>query len=298
MIPLTILRKDLAFNKVMESIIEVLKGVAATEYFHLQSKRKSFDEFEGYLRDLFASVDISNFQHPFLGGPTSSSHIILITSDSGFLGELNMSVVNYGLAQYNSGNQLTVVGKEGVRYIGEQGIKYSSFPGIDDDISYGAVLKLRDHIINEFISKKISNTVIVYPHFVSFAVQKIEQFQLFPCRFLFPQASGSSESGVHQAGLWQVNPEEKVILDSSLKVIVEYLVKVWIGQLLHLIFWESKLSEWAARVMHLERSSNEIRDQQKKMRSQYFRTLHERSDKSTREIFVSRMALKKTGAIA
>jgi hypothetical protein len=37
MIPLAILRKDLAFNKVMESIIEVLKGVAATEYFHLQS---------------------------------------------------------------------------------------------------------------------------------------------------------------------------------------------------------------------------------------------------------------------
>jgi len=47
MIPLTILRKDLAFNKVMENIIEVLKGVAATEYFHLQSKRKSFDGVRG-----------------------------------------------------------------------------------------------------------------------------------------------------------------------------------------------------------------------------------------------------------
>jgi len=298
MIPLTILRKDLAFNKVMENIIEVLKGVAATEYFHLQSKRKSFDEFEGRLRDLFASVDISNFQHPFLGAPPSSSHIVLITSDSGFLGELNMAVVNYGLAQYRSGNQITVVGKEGVRYIGEQEIKYISFPGIDDDISYDAVIKLRDHIIKEYISKKISNTVIVYPHFVSFAVQKIEQFQLFPCRFLFPQTSGSGALGSHRPGILEIDYDEKVILDSSLKVIVEYLVKIWIGQLLHLIFWESKLSEWAARVMHLERSTNEIRDQQKKMRLQYFRTLHERSDKSTREIFVSRMALKKSGAIA
>ena len=58
MIPLTLLRKDLAFNKLMENIIEVLKGVAATEYFHLQTKRKSFDEFEGYLKDLFQMVDI------------------------------------------------------------------------------------------------------------------------------------------------------------------------------------------------------------------------------------------------
>ncbi|MDD5505338.1 MAG: F0F1 ATP synthase subunit gamma [Candidatus Omnitrophica bacterium] len=296
MIPLAILRKDLAFNKVMESIIEVLKGVAATEYFHLQSKRKSFDEFEGYLRDLFERVDISNFQHPFLGGPATSNNIIMITSDSGFLGELNMSVVNYGLAQYRSGDLLTVVGKEGVRYIGEQeGASYTSFSGIDDDISYSLVVKLRDHIVRQFFDKKLSSTVIVYPHFISFAVQKIEQFQLFPCRFLFPQEPGSGKSG--QSGFLKIDPSEKTILDSSLKSIVEYMVKVWVGQLIHLIFWESKLSEWAARVMHLERSSNEIRDQQKKMRLQYFRTMHERSDKSTREIFVSRMALLKSGAI-
>jgi ATP synthase F1 gamma subunit len=297
MIPLTILRKDLAFNRVMENIIEVLKGVAATEYFHLQSRRKSFNEFEGHLRDLFAQVNIHNFQHPFLGAEASANNIILITSDTGFLGELNMSVVNYGLMQYRGDDLVTVVGKEGIRYIGEQGIKYTSFPGIDDDISYSAVIKLRDYIIKEFLGKKLSNTVIVYPHFVSFSVQKIEQFQLFPCRFLFPQESSPVSSAGSRVGLLEVDPAEKMITDSSLKSIVECLVKIWIGQLLHLIFWESKLSEWAARVMHLERSTNEIRDQQKKMRLQYFRTLHERSDKSTREIFVSRMALIKSGAI-
>lgn len=200
MIPLTILRKDLAFNKVMENIIEVLKGVAATEYFHLQTKRKSFNEFEVRLRDLFAQVDIHDFQHPFLGSPAAANNIILITSDTGFLGELNMSVVNYGLLQYKNDDLLTVVGKEGIRYIGERGIQYVSFPSIDDDISYGSVVKLRDHIIKEFLGKKLSNTVIVYPHFVSFSVQKIEQFQLFPCRFLFPQESGPINSGVGKAG--------------------------------------------------------------------------------------------------
>lgn len=297
MIPLAVLRKDLAFNKVMESIIEVLKGVAATEYFHLQAKRKSFDDFDGHLRDLFSQIDVGNFKHPFLESPSASKNIVLITSDTGFLGELNMSVVNYGLEQYKSGDLLTVVGREGVRYIGEQGIKYSSFGGIDDSISYSAVIKLRDYIVHEFFDKKLSSTVIIYPHFISFAVQKIEQFQLFPCRFLFPQESSLQHPGGHKAGFLQIDPSEKVILDSPLKSIIEYLVKVWVGQLIHLIFWESKLSEWAARVMHLERSSNEIRDQQKKMRLQYFRTMHERSDKSTREIFVSRMALLKNGAI-
>ncbi|MFA6358173.1 MAG: F0F1 ATP synthase subunit gamma [Candidatus Omnitrophota bacterium] len=298
MIPLTILRKDLAFNKVMENVIEVLKGVAATEYFHLQSKRKSFDEFEGYLRELFQAIDVRNFQHPFLGGSSSASNIVLITSDAGFLGELNIAVVNHGLAQYRSGDSFTIVGGEGVRYIGEQDVEYSSFPGIDDNISYNGVAKLRDHIVKEFLEKKLSNTVIIYPHFVSFSVQKVELFQLLPCRFLFPQDFGSSSANKNRSKLFGIDSEERIILDSPLKKIVEYAVKVWIGQLLYLIFWESKLSEWAARVMHLERSTNEIRDQQKKMRLQYFRTIHERSDKSTREIFVSRTALKKSGAIA
>ncbi|MDD5128479.1 MAG: F0F1 ATP synthase subunit gamma [Candidatus Omnitrophica bacterium] len=296
MIPLVVLRKDLAFNKVMESIIEVLKGVAATEYFHLQGKRRSFDEFEGYLRDLFAQVDVGDFKHPFLNSEPSAKNIVLITSDSGFLGELNMSVVNYGLSQYQSGDLLTVVGKEGTRYISEDDYKYTSFPGIDDDISYSGVIRLRDHIIKEFFSKKLSGTVIVYPHFVSFSVQKIEQFQLFPCRFLFPQESGVP--GDSKAKFWESGTDEKIILDSSLKTTVEYLVRIWIGQLINLIYWESKLSEWAARVMHLERSTNELRNQQKKMRLQYFRTMHERSDKNTREIFVSRMALIKTGAVS
>ena len=296
MIPLVVLRKDLAFNKVMESIIEVLKGVAATEYFHLQSKRRSFDEFEGYLRDLFAQVDVGDFKHPFLNSEPSAKNIVLITSDSGFLGELNMAVVNYGLSQYQSGDLLTVVGKEGARYISEDDYKYTSFPGIDDDISYSGVIKLRDHIIKEFFSKKLSGTVIVYPHFVSFSVQKIEQFQLFPCRFLFPQESEAA--GNRAAKFWEAGTDEKIILDSSLKTTVEYLVRIWIGQLINLIYWESKLSEWAARVMHLERSTNELRNRQKKMRLQYFRTMHERSDKNTREIFVSRMALIKTGAVS
>jgi len=298
MIPLTVLRKDLAFNKVMENVIEVLKGVAATEYFHLQAKRKSFDEFEGYLKNVFQSVDIRDFQHPFLGGEASARNIVLITSDAGFLGELNISVVNHGLAQHKSGDTLTVVGREGTRYMGEGGVQYNSFPGIDDDISYGAVVKLRDYILKEFLEKKLGGAIIIYPHFVSFAVQKVESFPLFPCRFLFPQepASGGTEAGPGK--FWEAAREEEVILDSSLKSIVEYLVKIWVGQLLYLVFWESKLSEWAARVMHLERSSNEIRDQQKKMRLQYFRTVHERSDKSTREIFVSRTALKKSGAIS
>jgi len=287
------IRSDLQFNNLMESIIEVLKGVAATEYFHLQSRRKNFDEFEGYLREVFQIVKLGNFAHPYLGTESSANNIILITSDTGFLGELNIAVVNQALAQYKKSDCLTVVGQEGSRYIEEQDIKHAAFGGIDDNITYAGVVKLRDHIIKEFWSKKLGGTIIIYPHFVSFAVQKIEQFQLFPCRFLFPQEGKPQGADSQPAGLKVQPEEEEVIFDSPVKRIVECLVKIWIGQLIHLIFWESKLSEWAARVMHLEGSADEVKRQGRAVRLEFFRALHENSDRNIREIFSSTMALKR-----
>lgn len=293
MLQMTRLRKDLGFNRLMGSIVEVLQGVASAEYFHLQKKRKSFDEFEGQLKNVFRIVKLNNFQHSFLGSSASERNIVLITSDAGFLGELNISVVNFALNQYKDGDLFTVVGSQGARYLKEQGREFSYFAGIDDDISYDRVRELRDHIISKFFNKKLGGTIIVYPHFISFALQRTQQLQLLPCRFLFPQDSQTKEEEI-KSGFWGLSSRE-VIIEPSIKRVVEYLVKIWIGQLIYIIFWESKLSEWAARVMHLERSSTEIKNQDKKLKLQYFRLLHQISDNSTREIFASRLALESAG---
>ncbi len=288
------LRKEVDFNKLMGTIISVLKGVAATEYTHLQASRSSFDEFENHIRDFLKVIKLGDFKHPFLEAPSSPSNIILITSDTGFLGKLNISVVNTALEQYNSGDLLTVIGRQGGRYIEEKGIKFTSFPGIDDSISYSEIVKLRDYILRVFLEKK-GKTIIIYPHFISFSVQKTQQFQLLPCKFLFSEEEKKPtiDMDIKDVDVASLLGSEEVIIEPSLKRVIEHLVKTWIGQLLNSIFWESKLSEWAARVMHLEKSSTEIKNHNKTLRLQYFRLLHEISDKSTREIFASRFALSK-----
>ena len=288
------LRKEVDFNKLMGTIISVLKGVAATEYSHLQASRSSFDLFEGHIRDFLKIIKVGDFKHPFLGVPGSPSNIILITSDTGFLGNLNISVVNSALEQYDSGDMLTVVGQQGSRYVEEKGIGFTSFPGIDDNISYSEIIKLRDHILRVFLERK-GKTIIIYPHFISFSVQKTQQFQLLPCKFLFAEQEKPATMGINleDAGIATLLGNDEVIVEPSLKSVIEQVVKTWIGQLLNSIFWESKLSEWAARVMHLEKSSTEIKNHDKILRLQYFRLLHEISDKSTREIFASRFALSK-----
>jgi len=302
MLQLTKLRKEIRFNKEIGGIVNVLKGVASSEFYRLQKARKSLDEFGEHLKNLIQMVDITGLHHPFIETSPLPKAILLITSDTGFLGKLNISIVNSALEQCSGDEKLIIVGKQGVRLVEETGPVGKVFsgkdsassqnsllsnatllPGISDEVNYEEAEKLRDLIVRNFLDKKIGTMTIVSPHFVSFAVWEVQVYQLLPCRFLFPEASrraGDSER------------EERAIVEPSLASITEYLVGAWINHMLYGIFWESKLSEWAARVMHLEGSSSEIKEMSKKLRLKYFHAVHEISDKNIREIFSSRSAMK------
>jgi len=285
MAKLTKLREQLQFNKEIAGVINALKGVAGSEFGRLQRERKKFDEFDAYLKKIFQTADIRNLSHAFLDGSSLPANIVLITSDGGFLGKLNVSIINTALEQYKEKDKLIVVGKQGVRYIEEKASEFMTFPGISDNISFKEVEKLRDFIIKGVLEKKAGRTVIVYPHFISFAIQEVETFQLFPCRYLFPEKPKAESANADE--------EEAVVFEPSFRRVIEELIWIWAGYMLYNLFWESKLSEWAARVMHLEGSADEVKRQGRAVRLEFFRALHENSDRNIREIFSSTMALKR-----
>ena len=59
------------------------------------------------------------------------------------------------------------------------------------------------------------------------------------------------------------------------------------------ILEDSKLSEFAARAIHLEKSSQELAEQQKLLRFRYLRAYHEIINRSAREMFSARMLRKR-----
>lgn len=283
MLQLKKLRKELSFNKEISGIINVLKGVASSEFYRLQKARKALDEFMNYLQSFFQLFDVGQLEHSFLGQSSLPPAIVLITSDAGFLGKLNVSIVNVALEQCTSasrGEKLIIVGDQGVRYVKETGRDFISFPGISDEIDYDEAVGLADVIFRGVLNKEFSRTVVIYPRFVSFTSWTIQVYQLLPCRFLFQEGSarGSEE-------------EEKTIIEPTRSEVLEYLIKTWLNYMFYGIFWESKLSEWSARTMHLEGSSEEIKRLDKKIRLKYFHALHENSDKNIREIFSSKLTM-------
>jgi F0F1-type ATP synthase gamma subunit len=82
---------------------------------------------------------------------------------------------------------------------------------------------------------------------------------------------------------------QNVIIESRISDIVEYLIYLWMGQKLYDIFGLSRLSEFAARYVHLEDSLRRLKEMDSKLKLQYFRVRHEIIDQSMRELFSARL---------
>ncbi|MBN2190061.1 MAG: F0F1 ATP synthase subunit gamma [Candidatus Aureabacteria bacterium] len=280
MLDLTKLRQELQFNKEIGGIINVLRGVASSEFYRLQRERKRLTEFEECLNGMFSVISSIEEESIFVKESPLPETVIMITSDLGFLGKLNVAIVNAVMEKYSGGIRLVIVGRQGLRYLeaGEEDIV--SFPGISDEVSHREADSVGNYVFERFFKGETGRVKVVFPHFISFGVWEVEEKELLPCRRIFEPFKGKGKI-------------EYLIVEPSYKRALEYLVRVWVNHILYGILWESKLSEWSARVMHLERSSNEIKEMDKKLKFRYFRLLHENSDKNIREIFSSRLAVSR-----
>src|SRR5207253_2870288 len=84
---------------------------------------------------------------------------------------------------------------------------------------------------------------------------------------------------------------DQMIWESTPEVVLKYVVHQWIEYRLLELFTLSRLSEMAARVMHLEGSYQELLRQGKKLKLQYFRGRHEVIDRSMREVFSAQLLM-------
>jgi ATP synthase F1 gamma subunit len=272
------IKKDLEFNIGLSSLIEVLKNIAVSQYHALENRMKDYDTLLNAIKSFFELVDPRQAKHPFLipRGPTQI--VLAVTSDSGLLGGLNMQVINAALQELEKmPGRLVVVGDRGKAYARETKLPFVSFGGIKEEEQYSQVKQLRDYLVDSFLKESTGYLKVVFPRPISFIVQKAEVVNVLP---------------FHQAGEEGPSPQASmpdVILDSRPEDIIEYLVYLWMGQKLNQISVLSRLAEFAARFIHLEGSSQRLKDMDKTLRLQYFRVRHELIDRNMRELFATRL---------
>jgi F0F1-type ATP synthase gamma subunit len=271
------LKKDLEFNKGLAALIEALKNISVTQYRILEQRLKVFKKLFSNIESFFELIDISRVRHPFLRPNDLPLAVVAITSDTGLLGGLNMQVINCALAELEKRpGKLIVIGERGKMYAAEGRVPFVAFPGIKDDDRYEQAIQLRDYCLQRILSGKFGCLKVAFPRPVSFTVQRVELVEFVP--FSCPAREPGALSGY--TGL---------IEESKIEDIVEYIIQMWIGQKFDEIMGLSRLAEFAARFVHLEASSQKLKETDSKTRLEYFRVRHELIDRNMRELFAARL---------
>ena len=275
------LKEELELNGDLTELMDVLKGIAVSEFWALSKKMGRFTRFMQAFEGFFQMIDFSTSEHPFTK-ERGALGIIMVTSNEGFMGGLNSRVINTALSYRGSENaELMIVGEQGAIYLESLGRRFVGFPGVITGECFEAAQSLRDYIMTEGRAGKFGKLVLFYPRPLSVMAQKVEVLTILPCVKLFERKPVETVKNV--------NP----IIESSIDDMVEYLVETWVVQKLFEVFEDSKLAEFSARTVHLEESYQILLDQGKGIRYQYFRGHHELVDAGMRDIYSAQIVRKK-----
>lgn len=278
MIPLAKLHHNLEFNKDLGELIEVMKLAATLQFNQFRNRRAPTAEFLSSLEPAFKIILSQQKSHRLLESPSTDlpKALVLVSSDEGFLGELNALLVDRIMGERQMQDEIIVLGSQGADYLQQMNVGFKAFPSVGDNVEFRQVAEFRDTLFRRYLKREIRAIHIIYPHFISISFQQVESEALLP----LPEASGSAVDE-RLAKEFLIEPD----FDSAIKG----WVKLWLGFRLFQIFWTAKLAEYAARIMHLESSIQELNRVNQKLKIEYFKHMHSISDKSIREISSSRM---------
>ena len=279
MINIARLKQNLDFNSSLGELIEIMRLASTSQFNQFRSYRPAWPEFSASLEKALALIPAQQRGSDFFAlKPGKPSAIILLTSDEGFLGELNSALINKLFEARKEGDRIIVLGQQGINYLKESNLDFQEFSAFSDKSELKQIEDVRDYILGLYLKGEVSRIVAVFASFQSITSQHAESEILLP----FPQSI--SACGKMVKGELLVEPDNREVIRG--------LVKLWLYAKLYQIFWAGKLSEFGARIMHLEASSQELGRTNQGLRLEYFKYLHGVSDKTIREIYAARLMRK------
>ena len=278
MIPIGKLKTNMQFNKDLGDLIEVMKLAATSQFNQFRSHQEPSTDFVRQLDEVFGALGSAGIPSDLLTiNESLPSLILLVSSDEGFLGELNFLLVNRLLDIRGRQDKIIVTGNQGAAYLKEIEVDFLFFESPGEKINSGKMGKVRDYIFEQYLSRAVGRVYVIYSSFISITSQQIELETLLP---------------LAQASVPSARPLRDLLLEPNARSVIEGWIKVWLDFRFYHIFWSSKLAEFAARIMHLEGSVQELGKINSHLRMEYFKYLHGLSDKSIRELSAARILQK------
>lgn len=270
--------KEFAAN--MTQVMDVMKGIALSSFIRLkQLKQQRFERFVQSFEGFFHIADLTKAKNPFIQAESPTLGILLVTSDESFMGGLNFKVVQQGLELAGElPCEFMITGTKGGAMLKSYKKPYTTFPPVKEGRFYEIAIKIKDYIVKQIQEKKIGKVTAIYAEPLSFSVQQASTVPLLPAHDMYNPELNKD-----------VDPKEKIISESKIDKIMEYLTHIWITNKLYGLFEDNKMAEFAAQSLQLDGSLQNLTEMNKKLKLLFVKTRRELIDSSLREIVSSRL---------
>jgi len=290
------LKKEFKFTRELLSLVETLKNIAGAQYHVMEKEKFRFARFMEEFSGFFRMVDFLDVEHPLVQPSSGVLGMVVVTSDSGFMGGLNQGVIREAMAICGERPaemlSLVVIGDKGAGVFSDLQRPFKFFPGITQHTIYEQAVDVKNFLVQEVCARRMGRVMVAYPRAISFTTQAIDVVNLLPCSDLFDRnAKSDTPAHWHSQGL--LDDARRVIVESSFPDMVEYLSSVWVTSKLYEVFEDSKLAEFSSRAMHLEGSQQKVEKNFKALKHRCFKATHERIDKGMRESFSAKGGQRK-----
>lgn len=279
----TKIKSDLEDITELVQIIQVLKDVADTRFHELATRKDRFARFGESFVEFFRMISLSTVRHPLVSNDHPNTVILGITSEAGFMGDLNAKTIRYIMAEKERipNSSLVIVGRKGAEKLAKVQPGMKTFVNIEEIGLYEMSIQIKDYLIREVMEERVGKVVCVYPWSKTFNLQKPRTVKLLPCDELL----------VKQAEF--VDAIEKVILESDAVEVIGYLAEMWLVCRLYEIMHDTSISEAAAQSQQMEASLQRMKKDKKGIAMAFSKAKKGDIDKSMREVFTSRLMTRR-----
>jgi ATP synthase F1 gamma subunit len=277
------IKSDLEDITELVQIIQILKDVADTKFHELATRKDRFARFGESFVEFFRMISLSSVRHPLVSNDNPKIGIVGITSEAGFMGDLNAKTIRAIMAEKERypDSTLIIVGRKGAEKLHKIQPGMKTFVNIEEVGLYEMAIRLKDYLIEQVMSDKLGKILVVYPWSKTFNLQKPRTVKLLPCDELLTKQSEFVDS------------IESVIQESDPIDIIGYLADMWLVCRTYEIMHDTSISEAAAQSQQLEASVQKMKKDKKGIAAAFAKAKKGDIDKGMREVFTSRLMTKR-----
>ena len=265
-------------------LVQVLKDIADMKFHELFARRGGFQRFGESFADLFRLLEGIEVAHPLVSNKLTEVCIVVVTTEEGFIGDLNNKVINRAMAlrEEYSGAKFVTVGRKGVAKLDSLGIKSEkTFEDIAEKGMYDVSVFLKDYLVDQVVNGHFGKVLVVYPWPRDLQTVRARVVKLLPADFIF------------QKQVQTVEKFDKVIEESDPLEVIGYLAGLWTSFKIYELMLDTSISAVAAQSQQLDTSLINVKKEAGNVKLKWRKARKNDIDKSLRETFSSRLMTRK-----